>query len=154
GHVVKQVGGEGDGGGELSGGGGRTRPGGPGPPSEGRMQPGGSGGEDQRHGQQQGEGDQARSSLRASQAVPPSWVCMRAVSTCSTRTASSTSAVTPRSTMSGTPAAMRNASAAMPLSIISTATICDRARRRVTSVKNAIRTTASAAGAARPAGVG
>ena len=56
--------------------------------------------------------------------------------------------------MSGTPAVIRNAVAAIPLSSIMKPTAWERARRRLTMTKTAIRITAKAAGTARVVGVG
>src|SRR5450631_2745330 len=100
------------------------------------------------------EAHQPRSSLSWSRSVPPKVRRMCPVSRPSTSTANITSSDAPSSTMRGTPAVIRNAVAAMPLSSIMKPTAWDRALRRLTMTKTAMRITAKAAGTARVAGEG
>src|SRR5262249_10978591 len=97
-------------------------------------------------GEPDDEGHQSCSSRSSSRSVLPNAARSRVVSTCNTSTTSSRSKETPSSTISGTPAAARNAVAVIPLSSSRNPTTCDSARRRVTRVKNPISTTATAAG--------
>src|SRR5256885_15649387 len=131
-----------------------ARPGGrAGTPARGGVEPGGGERQPDR-GEQEDDGHQSCSSRSSSRSLLPNAVRSRVVRTCNTRTTSSRSKETPSSTISGTPAAARNAVAVIPLSSNRNPTTWDRARRRVTRVKNPISTTATAAGRIAVAGEG
>src|SRR6266511_333815 len=118
-----------------------ARPGaGAGTPARGSVEAGG-GERQQDRGEQEQDGHQSCSSRSSSRSLLPNAVRSRVVRTCNTRTTSSRSKETPSSTISGTPAAARNAVAVIPLSSNRNSTTWDSARRRVTSVKNPVSTT-------------